>query len=96
MATINQMRSYILECYPNASKEFRTKVATRMRTEQVIAIYYSLLDREKKKESQPKPSEPEFHQMDIWEWMVQCNERNGAVGTHTDISQPRRDLQEFV
>lgn len=82
--TINQMRIYILDSYPNASMDWRNKVANKMPTNQIIAIYHSILAREDKKQKQAKIDE-QFHQMDIFEWQKALAERNGDKETHTDI-----------
>jgi CRISPR/Cas system CSM-associated protein Csm2 small subunit len=82
MATINEMRRYIMDAYPNSSK-FRAKVVD-MPTNQVIAVYHSILDRQARKEKKENKKE-EFHQLDIWEYMVDRNEKEKGLGTHTDI-----------
>jgi hypothetical protein len=75
--TINQMRSYILDHYPDAT-EFRRTVVD-MPTKRVVAIYRSLRDRKKATKTL------DYHQMDIWEWLVMQNERCGTTGTHSEI-----------
>lgn len=81
--TINDMRGAILASYPNAGMGFRQKV-TKMHTAQVIAIYKSIQEREAKREKQ-KQQDEEFHQMDIFEYMVANPERDTAE-THTQIA----------
>ena len=76
--TINEMKSYILKHYPEAV-DFRRKVCTTMKNNQVVAIYKSLIS---KKETQPDPVN---HQMDIWEWMLDLNEMRQGTGTHSEI-----------
>lgn len=76
--TLNEMKSYILERYPN-STDFKRRVMTTMRPNQIVAIYRSLLSSKKKKE------DANYHQMDIWEWMVELNRTNSGPGTHTKI-----------
>lgn len=82
--TINQMRIYILDNYPNASFEFRNKVANKMPSNQIIAIYHSILNRKEKKKQLAKEDE-KYHQMDIFEWQKMLVERNGDKETHTNI-----------
>lgn len=81
--TINEMRNYILQSYPNAGQKFRSKVVN-MPTAQVIAICRSIMERSAKKKAPEQPKE-EYHQMDIWEYMVQQNECEHGTGTHTEI-----------
>ena len=82
-ATINQMRSKILEAYPNASMKWRQKV-TNMKTSQVVAIYRSVLAREEKLEKQ-KAQDKKYHQIDIWEWLTAQSENSDEAGSHTLI-----------
>lgn len=81
--TINDMRVALLASCPNAGMGFRQKVAT-MCTAQVIAIYKSIQEREAKHKKQKRQDE-EFHQMDIFEYMVTNPERDAAE-THTQIA----------
>ena len=78
---INEMRRYVSDSYPGLS--WKSKVA-RMPQNQVIAIYKSLLNREKKEPVSVKAEEP--HQMDIWEWAYECNAKRGGKETHTNIN----------
>lgn len=77
------MRNYILESYPKASSKFRQKVIS-MPTNQVVAIYKSILERKNKKEV---PKKEEYHQIDIFEYMLYKNEMEGGSGTHSDIER---------
>ena len=83
--TINQMRCYILDSYPNASKSWRNKVAFTMRTNQIIAIYHSIVNRDmnrKKKENEKE----QYHQIDIFEWLAAEDAKSDIRGSHTDIA----------
>ena len=80
--TINQMRLYILESYPNAGQKWREKV-TKMPTAQIVAIYKSILSREEQtKRSEGKNTSEEYHQMDIWEYLVTLEDK----GSHTEVN----------
>lgn len=84
--TINNMRQFILDQYPNSMK-FREKVL-KMPTNQVIAIYHSLMNRKNRIESTEKhenSQKEEFHQIDIFEWLNIKDEIEGNKGTHTKI-----------
>ena len=84
--TINNMRQFILSEYPNSTK-FHEKVL-KMPTNQVIAVYHSLLNRKNRIESSKNhenPPKEEFHQMDIFEWLTVKNELEGGKETHTKI-----------
>lgn len=81
--TINQMREHILAAYPNAGQKFRSKVVD-MRPNQVIAIYKSIQARKEREEIKASKNE-EYHQMDIWEWLVIQNEQEHGPGTHSQI-----------
>ena len=79
--TINAMRLYILESYPNAGQKWREKV-TKMPTAQIVAIYKSILSREEQtKRSEGKIQAEEYHQMDIWEYLVSIEDK----GSHTEV-----------
>lgn len=83
MANINEMKKFIMDAYPNNPK-FREKVATKMPTNQVVAIYNSVKARIERQEMK-KPELDMFHQMDIWEYMVEKNAQENGPGTHTQI-----------
>ena len=85
--TINQMRAYILDSYPNASQKWRSKVLD-MPTNQIIAIYKSILSRKSSNNrSEGNSKKEDYHQIDIWEFLASSNARNeDAKGSHTDIS----------
>lgn len=82
--TINQMRSYISDSYPGA--DWKARVAS-MPTNQVVAVYKSLINRKPKKAIDTVlKSEPEPHQMDIWEFLYSKAEADGLKETHTNIN----------
>lgn len=74
------MKSHILAAYPNAGMGWRQKV-TKMRNNQVIAIYRSLQEREAKK-VRDQEQDKIYHQMDIFEYMLAHDD---GVGSHTQI-----------
>lgn len=83
--TINQMRCYILESYPHASAKWRNKVANIMPTNQIVAIYKSILRREEK-EYEEKKKEEQYHQIDIFEYIAREEALRDSVGSHTQIA----------
>lgn len=78
--TINEMRTYILNHYPNATPLFREIVATGP-TRRVVAIYEWLV----KKDSTVNPYIKEtlgkdlYHQMDMFEYMVTLNKKGNTT-----------------
>lgn len=76
--TINAMRQFILDAYPNASMKWRNHIATTPNTRQIVAIYMKLQQPKKKA---VKPVE-EYHQIDIFEYLLSKEEK----GTHTPIA----------
>lgn len=85
--TINQMRAYVLDFYPNASQKWRSKVLD-MPTNQIVAIYKSILSRQSSNNRSEGDSKKEdYHQIDIWEFLASSDAGNEDVkGSHTDIS----------
>jgi len=85
--TINQMRAYILDSYPNASQKWRSKVLD-MPTNQIVAIYTSILSRQSSNNrSEGNSKKEDYHQIDIWEFLASSDAGNeDAKGSHTDIS----------
>ena len=77
--TVNEMRIYILQSYPNSTTRWREKV-TKMPTAQVIAFYKSLVNREDKKK--PEQIDDGYHQIDIFEYMASIQD----AGSHTQIA----------
>lgn len=77
--TLNEMKSYILDCYPN-SIDFRRRVTNEMKPRQIVAIYMSLVSSKKK-----KGENKDYHQMDLWEWIIEQNEKQEGFGTHSKI-----------
>lgn len=83
--TINQMRAYILDFYPNASQKWRSKVLD-MPTNQIVAIYKSLLSRQSStNRSECNSKKEDCHQIDIWEYLANKNEQEGGKETHTEV-----------
>ena len=82
MPSINKMRQFILDAYPD-SPYFRSKVVD-MPNRQIIAIYNNI---RKKQERDKKNKEvnSNFHQLDIWEYLTIKNEEEHGPGTHTNI-----------
>ena len=74
MATMNEMRQAIMNAYPNAGLAWREHIANTKNTRQIVAIYKRITTME-------KPKDEEFHQMDIFEWML----ANKEEGTHTEV-----------
>ena len=89
--TINDMRRYIIEAYPNSIK-FKDKVL-HMPTRQVIAIYHSVVRRQNDGEKKPNKKD-EFHQMDIWEYMLDKIEEEDGPGTHTQINLQEENIHD--
>lgn len=83
--TINDMRCYILDSYPNASKIWRNKVAFTMRSNQIIAIYKSIVNRGMNRKSIKQENE-EYHQIDIFEWLASEEARSDVKGSHSEIA----------
>lgn len=85
--TINQMRCYILDSYPKAGQKFRSKVLD-MPTNQIVAIYKSILSRQSStNRSEGNSKKEDYHQIDIWEFLASADAENkDAKGSHTDIS----------
>lgn len=74
---IHEMRNYILDSYPNASKSWRNKVANIMPPNQIVAIFHSVLKREEKK-ARDKELDRQYHQMNIFEYLDARERANGA------------------
>lgn len=89
--TINDMRRYIIEAYPNSPK-FKEKVL-HMPTRQVIAVYNSVVRRQNDGEKKPNKKD-EFHQMDIWEYMLDKIEEEDGPGTHTLINTQEENIHD--
>ena len=74
--TINEMRKYVLDYYPNATPLFRELIATGP-TRRVVAIYKSIKEREENgilvNSSSP------YHQMDMFEYMVTLNNNGNTT-----------------
>ncbi len=84
--TVNDMRLYLLEQYPN-SKTWRHRVAN-MKTNQVIAIYKDMEQRNYRKAQEAKAEpkqEAEYHQMDIYEYQLLLANEKGLKGSHTEV-----------
>ncbi len=70
---VSYMRQYIKDAYGRA--EGWCKKVNRMGDKQVIAIYYSLLNRAAKKKETPKEEKPEsFHQVTLQEYKKEVEE----------------------
>lgn len=78
--TLQQMRNFISEAYPGQG--WRVKVAC-MQTNQVIAVYKSLMERGYNKDATKTVLETDTsnHQIDIFEYMRELEDKE----THTDI-----------
>lgn len=74
MATINEMRTAILNRYPGASMGFREMIATGP-TRRVVAIYSDLL----KKGKLEGRGETCTHQIDMFEYMASLNEKGNTT-----------------
>lgn len=74
--TLNEMRAYISKQYPGM--KWKTNVS-KMRPDQVIAIYCSFKERNKAK---PKKESEEYHQIDMFEYLYSINK---GKETHTEI-----------
>ena len=74
MATIAEMRLYLMSRYPNSLKWH--KKVQNMPTRQVIAIYRSMHNRE----ILDKPIEySEYHQIDMFEYLASLNQTRTEV-----------------
>lgn len=62
-----EMRKEIMDMYPNG-KNWHRRVE-KMPANQVFAIYQSKINREKPVEKIPEREE--YHQIDIWEWLIE-------------------------
>ena len=83
--TINQMRAYILDSYPNASQKWRSKVLD-MPTNQLVAICRSIQSRQtSEKRSESSSKKEECHQIDIWEYLAADAACKDVPGSHTEI-----------
>lgn len=80
--TINEMRNYISDEYPE-SVGWHRKVS-KMPTNQVIAIYHKFV-KHHANEERKKRQEQQFHQMDMFEYMTMLAIENGWKGSHTEI-----------
>ena len=77
---VSYMRQYIKDAYGRS--ESWCKKVNKMGNNQVIAIYYSLLNRAKKKES-PKEEKPEpFHQVTLQEYKKEVEEKPKEMVFH--------------
>lgn len=84
--TINDMRLYILDAYPNSSWKFRNKVLC-MPTNQIVAIYHSIVERKEKQDQTKIGDKEDYHQFDIFEWSAYKNELENGKGTHTQVKE---------
>ena len=75
---IQEMRNYILDSYPNASKSWRNKVANIMPPNQIVAIFNSIMRREEKK-ARDKELDERYHQIDIFEYLAEKERINGRA-----------------
>lgn len=82
MATINEMRKYVADEYPD-SVGWHQKVA-KMPTNQVIAIFKRFKNH-KINEKKKRLEEESYHQIDIWEYMTHLALEKSWTGSHTDI-----------
>ena len=77
---VSYMRQYIKDAYGRS--ETWCKKVNRMGDKQVIAIYYSLLNRAAKKET-PKEEKPEsFHQVTLQEYKEEVEEKPKEMVFH--------------
>lgn len=76
MPTMNEMRQFCLDAYPNATAKWREHIATTKNTRQIVAIYKKLNNKP------PKPVSDEYHQIDIWEYCL----GKSAVGNSTEVN----------
>lgn len=76
MPTMNEMRQFCLDAYPNATAKWREHIATTKNTRQIVAIYKKLHNKP------PKPVSDEYHQIDIWEYCL----GKSAVGNSTEVN----------
>ena len=76
MATISEMRLYLMSRYPN-SLTWHRKVQ-KMPTKQVVAIYNKFKD-----DHVPikpiVPTEPKYHQIDMFEYMASLTQNHTEV-----------------
>ena len=75
MPTINEMRRYILDHYPNAGTPFREMIATTSYTRKIVAIYKSI----KERSSKDIVKGVGYRQMDMFEYMLSLNERGNTT-----------------
>ena len=66
---VKEMRKYVINAYPNAGMAWKSKVS-KMKNNQIIAIYRSIQAR-KAKEEKIKKQEQIFHQIDMFEYMAE-------------------------
>lgn len=78
---VSYMRQYIKDAYGRS--ENWCKKVNKMGNNQVIAIYYSLLNRASKKKEPPKEEKPEpFHQVTLQEYKKEVEEKPKEMKFH--------------
>lgn len=68
--TVSEMRAYISDAYPGKKWHYRV---SKMAPNQVIAVYHNIINKEQIAKTNPVvdiPEKEEFHQLDIFEYMV--------------------------
>lgn len=80
MPTMNQMRSYISNRYD--SMKWKDKVS-HMPTRQVVAVYRSIKRRDDEARLEATCPNPDYHQIDMFEYLYSINE---GKGTHTEVT----------
>ena len=85
--TMSEMRQYLMAQYPD-NFHWHNKVR-KMRTNQVVAIFYSMKERAAKKKKQaeeakrlatePKKQEQVYHQITMWEYMASLTENHTPI-----------------
>ena len=77
MATMSEMRLYLMSRYPNSLKWH--KKVQNMPTRQVIAIYKRMKELEEKNLVHPH-NDPNYHQIDMFEYMA------SLIQNHTEVN----------
>lgn len=77
MATIAEMRLYLMSRYPDSLK-WQERVS-KMPTRQVVAIYKKFKNMPKKPYIGPLPEDPNYHQINMFEYLAYLNQTRTEV-----------------
>lgn len=76
MATISEMRLYLMSRYPNALKWH--KKVSEMPTRRIVAIYKRMKELEEKNLVHPH-NDSNYHQIDMFEYLASLNQTRTEV-----------------